>query len=56
MSRKKEETLEEIEFFPGDEGDLEAEDYIAENHLKNCEYEWDNYRKGYVLYQRKQGR
>lgn len=53
MSRKKEEILEEIEFFPGDEGDLDADDYINENHLKNAYYEWDDYRKGYVLYKEK---
>ena len=41
---------DEIEFFPGDEGDLDAEDYIEENGLKDVAYEWDDYRKGYVLY------
>ena len=41
---------EEIEFFPGDEGDLDAKDYIEENGLKDVAYEWDDYRKGYVLY------
>ena len=40
---------DEIEFFPGDEGDLDAEDYIEENHLTNVYYEWDEYRKGYAL-------
>ena len=47
---KKKSHYEEIEFFPGDEGDLDAEDYIEENGLKDVSYEWDDYRKGYVLY------
>ena len=47
---KKKSHYEEIEFFPGDEGDLDAEDYIEENGLENVAYEWDDYRKGYVLY------
>lgn len=39
----------EIEFFEGDEGDLDAEDYIEENGIEDYEYEWDDYRKGYSL-------
>ena len=46
MSKK----YEEVEFFPGDEGDLDAEDYIKESNLKNAYYEWDEYRSGYVVY------
>lgn len=49
---------EEIEFFEGDEGDLDAEDFISENkdwlesEYDDYGYEWDNYRKGYVVYGR----
>ena len=45
----------EIEFFPGDEGDIDADDWIYENEewlddsYKTYSYEWDNYRKGYAL-------
>ena len=42
---------EEIEFFEGDEGDLDAEDYVNEEGLEpgSYEIEWDDYRKGYSL-------
>lgn len=40
---------EEIEFFEGDEGDLDAEDYVSENSIDDYEIEWDDYRKGYSL-------
>jgi len=46
----EDEEFDEIEFFPGDEGDLAAEDYIEENHLKGVAYTYDEYRHGYVLY------
>lgn len=39
----------EIEFFEGDEGDLDAEDYVKENDITDYEIEWDDYRKGYSL-------
>ena len=39
----------EIEFFEGDEGDLDAEDYVEENDIEDYEIEWDDYRKGYSL-------
>jgi hypothetical protein len=39
----------EIEFFGSDEGDLDAEDYVKENDIEDCEIEWDDYRKGYSL-------
>jgi len=47
---------EEIEFFGGDEGDLDVEDFISENEdwlssdYEDYYYDWDDYRKGYVLY------
>ena len=41
---------EEIEFFEGDEGDIAAEEYVLENNIDDYEIEWDNYRKGYILY------
>ena len=40
---------EEIEFFEGDEGDIDAEDYVKENDIEDYEIEWDDYRKGYSL-------
>lgn len=42
---------EEIEFFEGDEGDLDAEEYVDEECLEpgSYEIEWDDYRKGYSL-------
>ena len=40
---------EEIEFFEGDEGDLDAEDYVEDNDIEDYEMEWDDYRKGYSL-------
>ena len=42
---------EEIEFFEGDEGDLDAEEYVDEEGLEpgSYEIEWDDYRKGYSL-------
>lgn len=45
------EEYEEIEFFEGDEGDLDAEDYVNEEGLEpgSYEIEWDDYRKGYSL-------
>lgn len=45
------EEYEEIEFFEGDEGDLDAEEYVNEEGLKpdSYEIEWDNCRKGYSL-------
>ena len=45
----------EIEFFPGDKGDIDADNWIYENeewlddNYKIYNYEWDNYRKGYTL-------
>jgi hypothetical protein len=46
-----EEEYEEIEFFEGDEGDLDAENYVNEEGLEpgSYEIEWDDYRKGYSL-------
>lgn len=44
-----EEEYEEIEFFDGDEGDLDAEDYVEENGITDYEIDWDDYRKGYSL-------
>jgi hypothetical protein len=45
------EEYEEIEFFEGDEGDLDAENYVNEEGLEpgSYEIEWDDYRKGYSL-------
>lgn len=45
------EEYEEIEFFEGDEGDLDAEEYADEEGLEpgSYEIEWDDYRKGYSL-------
>ena len=45
----------EIEFFPGDEGDLDASEFIEEISQDDEEYgyEWDDYRKGYVVFQYK---
>lgn len=45
------EEYEEIEFFEGDCGDLDAEEYVNEEGLKpgSYEIEWDDYRKGYSL-------
>lgn len=45
------EEYEEIEFFEGDEGDLDAEEYVNEEGLEPGSYkiEWDDYRKGYSL-------
>lgn len=45
------ESMTEIEFFPGDEGDLDAEEYVNEQGLADGSYEieWDDVRKGYVL-------
>jgi hypothetical protein len=40
---------DETMFFPGDEGDLDAEDYVKENKISDYELEWDDYDKGYVL-------
>lgn len=40
----------EIAFFEGDEGDIDAEDYVQENNIEeDFEIEWDDYRKGYSL-------
>lgn len=46
-----EEEYDEIEFFEGDEGDLDAEEYVNEEGLEpgSYEIEWDDYRKGYSL-------
>ena len=37
--------------FPGDEGDIAAEDYVKDNHLEDADYsiEWDDVEKGYAL-------
>lgn len=45
------ENCEEIEFFEGDEGDLDADNYVNEEGLEpgSYEIEWDDYRKGYSL-------
>lgn len=45
------EEYEEIEFFEGDEGDLDAAEYVNEECLEEGTYEieWDDYRKGYSL-------
>lgn len=47
----EDEKYEEIEFFEGDEGDLDAENYVNEEGLEpgSYEIEWDDYRKGYSL-------
>lgn len=45
------EEYEEIEFFEGDCGDLDAEEYVNKEGLEpgSYEIEWDDYRKGYSL-------
>lgn len=40
---------DETMFFPGDEGDLDAEDYVKENKISDYDLEWDDIEKGYVL-------
>ena len=45
------EEYKEIEFFEGDQGDLDAEKYVDNEGLEpgSYEIEWDDYRKGYSL-------